>query len=280
MSSSASFRKALPRKEHKERGQPSHRRKLGILEKHKNYVLRARDYHRKQQQLKALKEKAEQRNPDEFYHRMIYSQVRRGRHRELPRKTISDKTLKILKTQNLSYVNYKMALEKSKILKLRDSLGILEHHDLETPIQEETQSSNRGSSSRETKPSFTSTHPNQHILFADNEMEARQFDPTKHFCTFKEYLDKPNLRPRLDLLKRKIPTPNQIPVESITNPPRNRLKRNCRYLVARVDRLKKLEKLAKGLTFQRNLMIKGKRRKIGKTSQGIPVYRWMNERKS
>jgi U3 small nucleolar RNA-associated protein 11 len=298
MSSIASFRKALPRKEHKERGQPSHRRKLGILEKHKDYVLRARDYHRKQQRLKALKEKAEQRNPDEFYHRMIYSRIRRGRHMELPRKTIPDKTLKILRIQDLSYINYKIGLEKSKILRLRDSLGILEHHDIDTPhpIQQQQQreeggirTANRNSDSHSTKsPSITSINRNQHILFVDNEKEARQFDPIQHFCTFKEYLDKPNFRPRLDLLKKQQRLTTITTTSSLRNIikstrdhlSRNRLKRNCRYLVARVDRLKKLENLAKQLTLQRNLMIKGKRRKIGKNPQGIPIYRWANERKS
>lgn len=55
------------RREHKERSQPSHRRKYGLLEKHKDYVERARDYHKKQDYLQTLRKKAAFRNPDEFY---------------------------------------------------------------------------------------------------------------------------------------------------------------------------------------------------------------------
>ncbi|KAJ1933579.1 Small subunit (SSU) processome component, partial [Linderina pennispora] len=60
----SSLRKFAPRREHKERGQISSRKGLGFLEKHKDYVLRARDYNQKQAQLKRLRERARERNPD------------------------------------------------------------------------------------------------------------------------------------------------------------------------------------------------------------------------
>jgi hypothetical protein len=54
----------------KERSQPARRAKLGLLEKHKDYVKRARNWHAKEDRLKALAAKAEMRNPDEFYFKM------------------------------------------------------------------------------------------------------------------------------------------------------------------------------------------------------------------
>lgn len=66
----ASLRKAIRRRIHKERAQPAHRRKLGLLEKHKDYKLRSRDYHRKEDAIKELRRKAAARNPDEFYFAM------------------------------------------------------------------------------------------------------------------------------------------------------------------------------------------------------------------
>jgi len=60
---------------HKERSQPAHRRRLGILEKHKDYVERAKDYHNKEKHLHNLRRKASMRNPDEFYFGMIHSQL-------------------------------------------------------------------------------------------------------------------------------------------------------------------------------------------------------------
>ena len=81
----SSLRNAIQRRNHKEREQPRSRQKYGILEKHKDYVLRAKDYHSKQDRLKAFREKAYFRNPDEFYFKMINSKTKvsyklRSRH--------------------------------------------------------------------------------------------------------------------------------------------------------------------------------------------------------
>ena len=63
----SSLRNSLHRRNHKERSQLSHRQRFGILEKHKDYVLRAQDYHSKQDRIKRLRQKAADRNKDEFY---------------------------------------------------------------------------------------------------------------------------------------------------------------------------------------------------------------------
>jgi len=67
----SSLKNSLHRRNHKERSQLAHRSKLGILEKHKDYVKRARDYHSKQERLQRLRQKAAARNKDEFYFSMI-----------------------------------------------------------------------------------------------------------------------------------------------------------------------------------------------------------------
>ena len=66
----SSIRNSLHRRNHKERGQLAHRSRLGILEKHKDYVLRARDYHSKKDRITRLRQKAADRNKDEFYFAM------------------------------------------------------------------------------------------------------------------------------------------------------------------------------------------------------------------
>ncbi|KAK7914332.1 hypothetical protein PG985_012035 [Apiospora marii] len=67
----SSMRNAVQRRNHKERSQPADRKKFGLLEKHKDYSLRAKDFNKKKAQLKSLKRKAEDKNEDEFYHGMI-----------------------------------------------------------------------------------------------------------------------------------------------------------------------------------------------------------------
>lgn len=71
----AAFKKVLRTREHRERAQPAARARLGLLEKHKDYVLRARDHHRKRDTLKALRIRAANRNPDEFHFGMIKSRL-------------------------------------------------------------------------------------------------------------------------------------------------------------------------------------------------------------
>lgn len=66
----SSLRNSIHRRNHKERSQLAHRAKLGILEKHSDYVKRARDYHSKQDRLQRLRQKAADRNKDEFYFSM------------------------------------------------------------------------------------------------------------------------------------------------------------------------------------------------------------------
>jgi U3 small nucleolar RNA-associated protein 11 len=66
----SAWKNAVQRREHRERPQPEERKHLGLLEKHKDYVKRARSFHRKQDRLTALKRRAEMKNTDEFYHKM------------------------------------------------------------------------------------------------------------------------------------------------------------------------------------------------------------------
>jgi len=65
---------------HRERSQPAFRSKLGLLEKKKDYKLRADNYKQKQNKLKQLKQKAEFKNPDEFYLGMVNSKMVDGEH--------------------------------------------------------------------------------------------------------------------------------------------------------------------------------------------------------
>jgi Utp11 protein len=76
----------------------SERKRLGLLEKHKDYKLRAKDYHRKEDAIKArlrsararaasshpstqvLRNKAALRNPDEFYFAMEKARTKDGVH--------------------------------------------------------------------------------------------------------------------------------------------------------------------------------------------------------
>ncbi|KAK4404802.1 putative U3 small nucleolar RNA-associated protein 11 [Sesamum angolense] len=125
----SSLRNAVPRKAHKERAQPHSRRKFGLLEKHKDYVERARAYHKKEQALQKLKEKAAFRNPDEFYFKMIKTKTVNGVHRlESEANKYTKEELMLMKTQDIGYILQKLQAEKKKIEKLSGMLHCLDNN--------------------------------------------------------------------------------------------------------------------------------------------------------
>ena len=76
----SSWKNAVQRREHRERAQPRARAGLGLLEKHKDYKLRAKNFHSKEKRLASMRGKAALRNPDEFYFRMVSTETKvRGR---------------------------------------------------------------------------------------------------------------------------------------------------------------------------------------------------------
>ncbi|KAI9185985.1 hypothetical protein LWI28_012732 [Acer negundo] len=110
----SSLRNAIPRKAHKERSQPQSRKKFGHLEKHKDYVVRAKAFHQKEEALQKLKEKAAFRNPDEFYFKMIKTSTVGGVHRlESEANKYTHDELILMKTQDIGYILQKLQSEKN-----------------------------------------------------------------------------------------------------------------------------------------------------------------------
>eukprot|EP00434_Breviolum_minutum_P011413 symbB.v1.2.010064.t4/scaffold652.1/size176119/5 len=71
MGADGGLRHVVHKRVHLERQQPKARRKLGYLEKHKDYVKRAKDFHKKQDEVKRLHRKAYFKNEDEFSIKMM-----------------------------------------------------------------------------------------------------------------------------------------------------------------------------------------------------------------
>ena len=96
----------IAKKQHRERHQPSDRKKWGLLEKKKDYRQRAQDYHKKQAHLALLKSKASQFNEDEFNYGMIRNKTRDGvltKQRDTSQ-ALSNDAVKLLKTQDEGYI--------------------------------------------------------------------------------------------------------------------------------------------------------------------------------
>lgn len=114
----------MARRNHKERAQPLNRKRLGHLEKHKDYVHRARDYNSKQARLRTLREKAAFRNKDEFYWGMVKGRTKDGvALGDRGNVALSADTVKLLKTQDVRYIRLQLA--KDQKVRTLQILGIV-----------------------------------------------------------------------------------------------------------------------------------------------------------
>ncbi|ESW31032.1 hypothetical protein PHAVU_002G203400 [Phaseolus vulgaris] len=142
----SSLRNAIPSRAHKERSQPSARKKFGLLEKHKDYVQRAKAFHRKEDTLRKLKEKAANRNEDEFYFKMSRTKTVDGVHRpESEANKYSQEELMLMKTQDMGYILQKVQSERKKIDRLTASLHSIDNQPA-----------------------------NKHVFFAEDREEAKE----------------------------------------------------------------------------------------------------------
>ncbi|KAK8322525.1 hypothetical protein V6Z12_A12G172500 [Gossypium hirsutum] len=109
----SSLRNTISRRAHKERAQPSSRKKFGLLQSHKDYVVHAKAFHKKEEMLRKLKEKAAFRNPDEFYFQMTKTRTVDGVHKpESKANKYTQEELMLMKIQDIGYTLQKLQNER------------------------------------------------------------------------------------------------------------------------------------------------------------------------
>ncbi|XP_057323364.1 probable U3 small nucleolar RNA-associated protein 11 [Microplitis mediator] len=251
----SSWKKAAKagQKTHRERHQPESRQHLGLLEKKKDYKLRAQDYNEKQATLKLLKKRALNKNPDEFYFHMINSKMDKGVHREKEKKEENTiEQIRLMETQDLKYIAHKRHLEARQVEKLQSQLHMID-------VANQT--------------------PNNHIFFVDDDEEAKNFDVAKRLETHPALLSRKTNRPKLSALKKaKLPELDEATIAKIEQ------QKHMAYteLRKRIDRETGLTIVQQKLEMRRALkdrtLDKPKVVKQGsKTS--APVYKWKLQRK-
>ncbi|MBN3319802.1 UTP11 protein, partial [Atractosteus spatula] len=250
----SSFRKALKshQRNHKERSQPSFRKHLGFLEKKKDYKLRADDYHKKQNTLNALQKKALNKNPDEFYFKMTSTQLQDGvqvlRH---PEEELTEEQKKVMRTQDMKYVEMKRVAEAKKIERLKSELHLL---DAEGKMQ------------------------NNHTFFVDSKKEVKEFDLASHLNTAPELVDRVYNRPTTDMLQKNIikGATRAADLKKLARQRRHQYK----LLSERIVREKKMFVIAQKIQTCKDLMDKTNKVKVKNETVNSPaIYKFQAKRK-
>jgi len=242
----SSMRNAVQRRNHKERSQPAERQKWGLLEKRKDYQLRAKDYNKKKAALSTLTRLAQDRNPDEFHFKMVNSRTKGGvkvSERPDTAKDLDHDALKLLKTQDAGYLRVQSAIERSKIQQLEQDLAFIDGEAVKTS-------------------------GGKHTVFVDDEESARSFEPAEFFGTHPDLVNQRYNRPRMEQLEgqtfggRRASTGN-MQDESAREEQKDRRKlqkqRESKYkeLDARMKREEELRKVERELELQRARMRNG-----------------------
>ncbi|KAI0567522.1 Utp11 protein [Gracilaria domingensis] len=233
----------LPRREHRERAQPALRiQKHGLLEKKKDYKLRAKDHNRKRLRVKILQEKAAFRNPDEFYYGMINSSTNEGRvNRVLNAKEKDaipianrDREQRLLaETQDSRYVQLKSSMERAALRRMRDRLHFT---------------------------ASAGTVPKNHVKFVEDENGDEQVINVAH-------------------QRRSQDQHNSSAVNKVVAKEQGKA---YRLLKRRSQRQEKLDTVLGDMQTAKNLLSKGRRFVVRRADPktGAPaVYRWRRERR-
>lgn len=241
-------------KTHRERSQPAARAHLGHLEKKKDYRARTDDYQRKQNTLKALKRKALDKNPDEFYFKMVRTRLEDGVHQsEDSTPQYTDDQLALMQSQDLKYINYKRSTEVKKIEKLKGSLHLLDAPD---------------------KPK------NKHVVFVDSKKKAREFDAAKHLDTHPALVGRAFNRPRTNDLQS-LAANSKVDDTKLAELAMERTK-SYKELTRRIQREKELNIIKQKMEMKRSLSVDKKARKKKVTEETVSAaaqYKWMPQRK-
>ncbi|KAJ4120056.1 hypothetical protein NW768_010339 [Fusarium equiseti] len=180
----SSMRNAVARRPHRERAQPLERKRLGLLEKHKDYTLRAQDFNKKKKTLKNLQSKADERNEDEFYFGMMSrkgpgSKLKDGKKwqgtvaGDRGNKSLDVDTVRLLKTQDLGYVRTMRQVVSKEVAQLEEQVVLTRGFDkLDEDEEEEEDDGSDSEFDFATAPSKPKAP--RKIVFMDDEQEREE----------------------------------------------------------------------------------------------------------
>ena len=295
----SNFRKAVPRRTHKERAQPASRSHLGLLEKHSDYTQRARAYHSRQNQLNRLREAARLKNPDEFYHRMERrgEGMRDGRH-VLERGVVaggagggvggkrSVEVYKRMKEQDRNYLLMELQKEKHAIERMKETLqGLTDapvdgrkraEREKEEAVDDddEADDDDEESDTDDSKAANSSVPSKRHVIFtsapspsapsssswSSSSSSPSTFNPAAYFNTHPSLLPLAHNRPTIAQMSA-APLPTAPLTSAALRQAEKERAATYREVLQREKRASEVESELVRVERQRLMMTKGRRRK-------------------
>jgi U3 small nucleolar RNA-associated protein 11 len=240
-------KKVFHSREHRERAQPANRVRLGLLEKKKDYVLRARDFQSKKKRLHAMKVKAAYKNPDEFYFGMIKSRVDKATgkvRQEAEHEKLSGEVVKLMKSQDLKHIQEMIRTNEAKLENFKAEHAIV---------------IGKRFNSQKSK--------GNHVKFIQDDEELADL-----ILNFESGVGGGSANGEGDSQ-----ITADIDSEAVT--PASSEDQIVLEYQARADRIKILKIAEKKLLQEKMAAAKGRKRKIGEDQNGIPIYKFDQERK-
>mmetsp|Transcript_7409 Transcript_7409/g.16292 ORF Transcript_7409/g.16292 Transcript_7409/m.16292 type:complete len:277 (-) Transcript_7409:40-870(-) len=270
------LRHVVHRRVHKERPQPEARKRLGYLEKKKDYVKRAKDYHEKQDKLKELHKKAFFKNQEEFAFAMVRTKQAKDGTVEKKGAKLSHEELMLLNTQDHRYINHRTQIDKKAIEKQSRGLHFLNtdaggKHTIFVDDEDLVrQTPATSSTSTAAVPAAATAASGSGGRVARKKL--KDFDVASYFDTHPELLKNKSNRLRSKQLKsKKVIDTTDVAAD---------MKEAYYQLVARQERAKKLTNIGHHLDHRTNMRKKGRRIKVADAVDGRPpVFRWDPQRK-
>lgn len=248
-------KKVFHSREHRERAQPANRARLGLLEKKKDYVLRARDFQSKKKRLHAMKVKAAYKNSDEFYFGMIKSRVDKATgkvRQEAEHEKLSGEVIKLMKSQDLKHIQEMIRTNEAKLENFKAEHAIVIG-----------------------KRFNTKNVKGKHVKFIEDDEElADMILDTENAETVDE---KGRSEKDSESDNKKDSEKDSDHIPDLT--PASAEDQIVLEYQARLDRIKTLKIAEKKLLQEKLAVAKGRKRKIGEDQNGIPIYKFDQERK-
>lgn len=244
----------VQKKQHRERSQVSSRSRLGLLEKHKDYVKRAQDYHKKQKSIKVLKDKVKSRNDDEYYHGMHTAK--------------KDSKTNLLIANRYGDQDESLSMDQVKLLKTQDS------NYIRTLRQSEISKIDKSSKHL----IFNNVNSNNHKVFVDDKAALVNFKPEEFFNTTTSLLNRKDNRLTKDQLLDANYSNNKNTSDIQASLMKKKLK-NFKNVKNHIAREKELNEIEYRMNTQREIMKSGSKKKIINEKTGKVTFKWKKERK-